>query len=845
MSLIPARLRGRWGRRSTTAVGATAGTVLLCVGTALALAAGVVTVGPRPDGTAYTPTGYRVTPAGAQITLGDLPLAAALSPDGRTLVVSNAGQGTQSVQVIDIRTALLVQSLPYSSPNAVYGGVAFAPAGDRVYVSGGGSNLVHVFTVAAGRLTEAAPLRLPTRNPAGAAINPFAAGLAITPDGRRLVVADQLADAVSVVAVDTGAVSTTAVGHLPYGVTLSADGSRAYVADQGGSTVSVVDVSGAEPRVTSAVTVGTHPNKSVLSADGRRLYVANGDSDTVSVLDTARNTVARTLSLQPYPGAAVGSNPTALALSADQRTLYVANAGNNDVAVLDLRRGRVVGMVPVGWYPTSVTAAGGRLWVTNAKGLGAGPNDGPGHPDPYAPSTAPDQYAGSMMRGTLSTFAAPVAGRQLDRWSAQVVANNGFDERGRVRAAAGSVIPRRVGQSSPIKHVIYVVRENRTYDQELGSLGRGNGEPALNLFGDDAAPNVRELSRRFVTFDNFYADAEVSAQGWNWAVAANSNPFAEQEWPANYSSRRGVYTSEAGDPGLAPNRNPADAYIWQRLAAAHVSFRNFGFYVNTNSAGVTIGTDPVLQAGTDPAFRGYDLSCPDSSGTFPARAARCGAGRVDTWLADFRAREASGQLPAVEFVRLPNDHTAGTRVGSPTPKAYVADNDYALGRLVDAVSHSRFWNSTAIFVTEDDAQDGPDHVDAHRTVALAISPYTQTGRVDSTFYSTASMLRTVELVAGIGPLTQFDAFAAPMSRAFTDRPNRAPYSVLTPTQSFTETNSATAPLAAESGQQDLGREDRIDTATFNRAIWLSVRGAGAAMPAPQHRVYGAAGGPDD
>jgi YVTN family beta-propeller protein len=740
----------------------------------------------------------------------------------------------------------VVQTLPYTTPNAVYGGVAFAPAGDRVYVAGGGSNLVHVYAVAAGRLTEAAPLRLPTRNPAGAAINPFAAGLAVTPDGRRLVVADQLADAVSVFTVDTGAVSTTAVGHLPYGVTLSADGTRAYVNNQGGATVSVVDLAGAEPQVTAAVTVGTHPNKSVLSADGRLLYVANGDSDTVSVLDTARNTVTRTLSLQPYRGAAVGSNPAALALSADQRTLYVANAGNNDVAVVDLRRGRVVGMVPVGWYPTSVIATGGRLWVTNAKGLGAGPNDGPGNPNPYNPSTAQDQYAGSMMRGTLSIFAAPVAGHELDRWSAQVVANNGFDERGRVRAAGTStVIPRRVGQSSPIKHVIYVVRENRTYDQELGSLGRGNGEPALNLFGDDSAPNTRELSRRFVTFDNFYADAEVSAQGWNWAVAANSNPFAEQQWPANYSSRRGVYTSESGDPGLAPNRDPADAYIWQRLAAAGVSFRNFGFYVNTNAAGVSTATDPVLQANTDPAFRGYNLSCPDSAGTFTPLAATCGAGRVDTWLADFRAREASGQLPAVEFVRLPNDHTAGTRIGSPTPKAYVADNDYALGRLVDAVSHSRFWSSTAIFVTEDDAQNGPDHVDAHRTVALAISPYTQTGKVDSTFYSTASMLRTVELVAGIRPLTQFDAFAAPMSRAFTDRPNRAAYSVLTPSQPFTETNSATAPLAAESGQQDLGVEDRIDETTFNQAIWQSVRGAGAAMPAPQHHVYGAADASDD
>ena len=217
---------------------------------------------------------------------------------------------------------------------------------------------------------------------------------------------------------------------------------------------------------------------------------------------------------------------------------------------------------------------------------------------------------------------------------------------------------------------------------------------------------------------------------------------------------------------------------------------------------------------------------------------------MDTWLADFRASQASGRLPTVELVRLPNDHTAGTKVGWPTPRAYVADNDYALGRLVDAVSHSAFWSSTAIFVTEDDAQNGPDHVDAHRTVALAISPYTQTGTVDSTFYSTASMLRTIELIAGIGPLTQFDAFAAPLSPAFTNRPNPAAYSVLIPTQPFTETNSPTAPLAAESGQQDLGREDRIDEAIFNQAIWRSVRGPGSTMPAPGTTSTAPAGEPD-
>ena len=817
-------------------------------GAALALAARGRPAGPRADGTAVLPVGYRVTPAGDRVTLGNMPLDSAVSPDGRQLVVVNAGQGTQSVQVVDVATRTLVQTLPYVRPSAVYAGVAFSPDGSRLYVSGGGTNVVHSYAVAGGRLTEGTPITLPTTAPGGGSVNLFPAGLAVTPDGAKLVVADQLGDAVSVVTLATGAVSTVAAGHRPYGVTLSRDGRTAWVADQGGTTVETVDVSGSAPVVTGTVAVGTHPARSVLSADGRTLYVANGESDSVSVVDTAARRVVRTLSLAPYRGAAIGSNPDALALGPDGRTLYVANAGNNDVAVLDLRSGRVRGMVPVGWFPTGVHVVGGRIWTASGKGLGAGPNDGPNHPDPYATTpTAENQYSGSMQLGLLTALRVP-GPAELARLSAQVVRNNDFDERGGVRtggpagAPGRSAIPSRPGAPSPIKHVIYVVKENRTFDQVFGDLGRGNGDPSLRLFGDESAPNTRELARRFATFDNFYADAEVSAGGWNWSTAANSNAFAEQQWPANYSGRRGIYSSEnSAEPALVPNERTDDGYVWQRLARAGISFRNYGFYVNTAAGNVNTGTDAVLDAHTNHDFRGYDLSCPDSAGTFTPLRADCGRPRIDVWLDDFRAAERSGDLPAVQFVRLPNDHTAGTRAGSPTPRAYVADNDLALGRLVDAVSHSRFWSSTAILVTEDDAQNGPDHVDAHRTLALAVSPYTQRGSLDSTFYSTASMLRTLELVAGIGPLTQFDAYATPMSAAFTGRPSFAPYTARVPTTPLGEVNSAAAPLAAVSAAQDLSVEDRIDERAFNEAIWQSVKGAGSPMPAPRH----AAGAPAD
>jgi hypothetical protein len=319
-------------------------------------------------------------------------------------------------------------------------------------------------------------------------------------------------------------------------------------------------------------------------------------------------------------------------------------------------------------------------------------------------------------------------------------------------------------------------------------------------------------------------------------VAANSNPYSEQVWPGNYSGRGAPYPSESGDPAIAPNRDPANAYIWDRLAAADISFRNYGFYVDSASN----ATDTVLNGNTDHDFRGFGLACPDSPGSFtPPPGKDCGprTARFSEWKKEFDGYVQHKNLPTVEFVRLPNDHNAGTKTGAPTPRAYTADNDWALGRLVEAVSNSPYWPNTAIFVTEDDAQDGPDHVDAHRTVAEVISPYTHTGRVDSTFYSTASMLRTIELIVGLHPLTQFDAYATPMLAAFTNKPNLARYTAQQPSQDLHEVNPVNAPFAAQSAQQDLTKEDQINMQQFNLATWASVKGANVPMPAPQHTVF--------
>jgi YVTN family beta-propeller protein len=825
----------------TRALIAGAGVAFLGVGAATA-GSGILGAGPRADGTAVIPVGYRVTPAGFQSKLGDLPLIAKPFPDGQAVLVVNAGQGVQSVQVVSTKDGSVLQTIEYKSPAAVFAGAAFSPDGTKAYVSAGGNNKIRVYTVAGDRLTETTSISLPTKNPSGQTINPYPAQIAVTPDGARLVVADHLADAATVIKLSDGTSKTVAIGHTPYGVTISPDGTTAYVTNQGAETVSVLDLTAADPTVKSTITVGTHPNQLVLDSARNLLYVANSDSDDVSVVSTTAGKTVNTISLAPYKGAAIGTNPDALALSADGGTLYVANSGNNDVAVVQTDKGKIKGLIPTGWYPTALVSTGDQLLVATAKGLGAGPNNGPGYPNPYSGSTAPDQYSGSMMAGTLSRVSLPIKQDQLAKWTHQVNDNNGFktagdNNRNTSSAAASSIVPRRAGESSPIKHVIYIVRENRTYDQELGSIGKGNGDPSLNLFGDESAPNTRALAKQFSTVDNFYANAEVSAQGWNWVVAANSNPFSEQGWPANYSGRNHPYTSESNDPTLAPQK-PDNAYVWQRLGKAGVSFRNYGFYVGRDTTGQFVAGDPVLNASTDHAFTGYNLSCPDSPGSFKPLSTSCGAtDRFTEWKREFDQYVTNDNLPTVQFVRLPSDHTAGTKVGAPTPRAYVGDNDAALGKLVDAVSHSKYWKSTAIFVTEDDSQNGPDHVDAHRTVALAISPYTQTGRVDSNFYSTASMLRTIELLSGIPPLTQFDAYATPMTGSFTNRPSFAPYSALRPT-TLAEVNGPTAPMAAQSAKQNLTKEDQINEQAFNQAIWKSVKGGNSVMPAPKYSLWG-------
>jgi YVTN family beta-propeller protein len=566
--------------------------------------------------------------------------------------------------------------------------------------------------------------------------------------------------------------------------------------------------------VRKTLTVGSHPTAILRNPATGELLVAVTDADKVIGINPATDAITRTIELAPYQHAPVGSSPQGLAITPDGKTLYVANAGNNDVAVVDLaHQNHVTGLIPTGWYPTTVTLTkGNRLLVTNAKGLGAGPN--PGGPQPTNPVVDYSQYVGSMTMGTLSNLAVP-SRNELAHYTQQVRENNGF--KGAVHPnGPANVVPVRPGDPSPIKHVIYVVKENRTYDQVFGSLGKGDGDPSLNLFGDESAPNQRQLARQFVTLDNFYADGAVSSDGWEWATASESNAYNEHLWPVAYGGRgRGddVYTNQATDPG----KITGDSRIWDRLDDSGISYRNYGMWAGGPLPAKVFATEPRLSAHTDPNYAAQNGDIRDNT-------------RVDEWLKEFTTADS---LPTMQFVRLGNDHTFGTSVGKPTPRAAVADNDLALGRIVDAVSHSKHWKDTAIFVTEDDAQNGPDHVDAHRTVALVVSPYTQTGKVDSTMYSTVAMMRTMELIAGIGPLTQFDAAATPMTASFTGRPNFAPYDARTPSQSLDEKNTASSPMAAESSMMNFSQADVAPEQQLNEAIWKSVKGADSPMPAPR------------
>ncbi len=726
-------------------------------------------------------------------------MGGALSPDGKYLIVSNDGQGTESLQVIDVQHQKVVQTVPYINGQGLYLGVAFSPDGKTLYASAGGNNKIRVYTVneqnPALFLTEQQPILLKDKN--NTDFTPM--GISVSPDGKFLYVANNVGNSVSKVDLSTGQiVATTSVGKDPYTAFLSKDGSKLYVSNWGESSVTVLNPK--DMSIEKTIPVGLHPNAIAENPVTGEIYIANSDSDQISVVDPKQQTVVQTISLAPYKGAEPGTIPDALTVSKDGKTLYVANAGSDDVAVIDLAKRDVKGLIPTAWYPTGVFLDGNTIMVLNAKGLGAGPNTF-------------GQYIGNMMQGTMSFISVPDE-EQLQKYTQQVLKNNtvyGADGFGWLRSMEGekdSPIPRFANQHSPIKHVIYVIKENRTYDQVFGDISKGNGNPAYTQFGQLITPNLHKLVNQFVLLDNFYCDGEVSDPGHQWATAGESNDYSEKTWLPDYSGRKAYGVD-------IPALKPANGYLWDEALKGGVSFRDYGEYINYWESPVNgkwTPDDPAIGNHYDPNYAGWDLSISDMT-------------RFNEWQKEFKQYEQNGNLPQFEMVYLPNDHTAGTSTGYPTPQAMVAQNDLAVGKLVDTVSHSQYWKDTAIFVVEDDPQAGTDHVDAHRTEALVISPYTQTGKVDHTFYDQDSMIRTMELILGLKPMNQFDASAIPMLNAFTNQPNFAPYGAVPESYPINTMNGQNAPMAAVSNQMNWKYPDANNEDTLNHIIWKATKGS--------------------
>jgi len=797
------------------------------------------------------PNGWKISPAGRHLSVGDLPLAMAESRDGRYLVVTNNGYAKPTLTVVDLASFTVKARTPVDD---AWLGLAWSPSGDRLYSSGGAGNKVLEFRFKKGKLSPgrtfalAEPSDKESRSVYGEEpvrkASAFVGGVAVSPDGSRLYAVNVLGQALSSVDLASGrALHSVPLEAEPYACAVSPDGRSVFVSLWGGSRVLLFDAATLARQGEFAV--GEHPNAIEISGDGKRLFVACANTNTVWALDLSAARAVEQISTALFPDSPPGSTPNGLGLSPDGSRLLVANADNNAVAVVDVSKpgeSRVEGFLPTGWYPTAARFSrdGRRIRILSGKGLVSQAN--PRGPQPGIPAGEPGQYIGALLTGALSDLPVPDSSAlaRLTKKVYELTPRFGSAAEGAVGAGGRSVVPARPGEPSPIRHVFYVLRENRTYDQILGDMPEGNGDPNLCLFGEDVTPNAHALAREFVLLDNFYVNSEVSYNGHEFSTGAYASDVVQKIWPMNYADRGGAYLTGDGGAMRNPYGNltaPAAGYIWDACRRSGVSFRSYGEFVMAARA-----SDKRPSKGERRAEKTYRASVPGLEGHFapdypPFDLAVPDARRFEVWLREFRRYEEDGQLPALSIVYLPNDHTGGAKAGFPTPRAMIAENDRALGLLVEAISKSRYWKESAILVLEDDAQNGPDHVDAHRSVALVASPYARRGAVDSTLYTTCGMLRTIELLLGLPPMSQCDAAAMPLFGAFRAEPDPTPFAARGARVSLDEKNEATAWGAKESAAMNLVEADRAPDLELNEIVWRSVRGSGCPMPPPVRAAF--------
>ena len=764
------------------------------------------------------PSGWSLTPAGWSLPLGDLPLNIAVSPNKKYLAVTNNGQGKHSLQLIDAKKGKLLQS--FEIPIA-WLGLAFSDDSKMLYVSGGNSNAILRYTVKDKKLALCDTITL--GKPWPVRISP--AGLCLDDQRGLLYVVTKENNSLYVIDTRTKAVlHRDSIGKELYTCALSPDRKQLYISHWGGNELIVWDTE--NRKIKTRIAIGDNPNELIVNKKGTLAYVACADDNSVSVVDLAKNKVVETLVTSLYPDAPTGSTSNSVALSADEKTLYVANADNNCLAVFDVseaKDSRPLGFIPTGWYPTSVRVVGGKIFVANGKGFSSFPN--PNGPNPlgkkhkvdYQKGTEEDQYIGGLMKGTMSIIEKPNE-KVLTEYSRQVYRNSPYTKEREKLAEGepGNPIPQRVGDPSPIKYVFYIIKENRTYDQVLGDMPEGNGDTSLCLFPEKITPNHHALARDFVLLDNFYVSAEVSADGHSWSTAAYANDFNEKTWVTSYGDRGGDYVFE----GQNRTAWPKGGFIWDYCKRAGVSYRTYGEFADDFKANI-----PSLEGHFCPYFTSWDTRVKDTT-------------RVSQWKHEFDSLVTVNALPRLSTLRLINDHTEGLRKGANTPFAQVADNDLAFGLFIEHLSKSPVWKESAVFVLEDDAQDGADHVDAHRSIAYIVSPYTKRKFVDHTLYSTNSMLRTMELILGLPPMSQHDAGSTPMWRCFTKKADLTPYKSLIPSINLDDRNaSVDSDLQRRSEAFDLSGEDRVPEREFNEVLWKIIKGENSEMPAPRKGAF--------
>ncbi|HEX7936815.1 MAG TPA: bifunctional YncE family protein/alkaline phosphatase family protein [Paraburkholderia sp.] len=883
--------------------------------------------------TTLLPSGQLISPAAAPGTvfvplnpglqdqadyIAGQPISEALSPDNKTLLVLTSGYNNQRdasgklinadsneyVFVFDVSGGQPVRKQVLQVPDT-YVGITFSPDGQRFFVTGGGDDNLHVFSLAQGGWAESGtPIALNHKSGNGIGSTPQATGVAVTADGKRALVANRYNDSVTLIDLAAGSViaeqdlrpgksggaSGTPGGEYPNSIRIVGN-KTAYVSSERDREVVVLDISSNAPRVQTRIAVQGNPNKMVLNKAQTLLYVASDNADIVSVIDTAANKVVSSVSTIAPSGLITemkyrGASPNGLALSANEQTLYVTNRGTNDVAVISLSGATpaVTGLIPTGWYPSDVVAGPtNALYVVYTKNL-PGPNPGnckdSGRTVPCPVKNSPvhlvqNQYIENLSKGGFMWMPAP-DNATLGLLTTQVGNNNSFNA-----ALSAADIATMTALRQRIKHVIYIVKENRTYDQVLGDVGRGNSDPSLAEFPDATTPSMHSLARTFVTLDNFYDSGDTSGDGWPWSTGARESDAGAKMLPVNYATspiragaRGGSYDWEGqnrnvnvgltgaqrvtsnpslpADPDLLPGTadvsapdGPSDAiqqgYIWNAALRAGLTVRNYGFFmeISRNSGPNAIPADrtpfadgvvqgysvtPALANLTDPYFRGYDNNYPDFY-------------REQEWEREFNVFVGNGQLPALTLLRLPHDHTgnfATAMDGINTPELDLADNDYAVGRVAQAVANSPYASNTLIFVVEDDAQDGPDHVDAHRSTAFVIGPYVKQGAVVSTHYTTVSMIRTITEVLGLDHLGLFDATQGPMTDVFDLNQPKWTYKaiasgLLASTQlPIPAGDIKTAALKPTHGARywasvtrgmDFSVEDKLDAVAYNKVLW--------------------------